>query len=1167
MSRDSFVHLHLHTEYSLLDGSIRMRELMKKAAEFEMPAVAMTDHGNLFGAIEFYQEAQRAGVKPIIGCEVYVAPGSHKDRPPSRRESAYHFTLLAENETGYRNLVKLVTAGHLDGFHYAPRIDKEMLAARSEGLIGLSGCLAGEINSAIQANNLEKAKHSAAEYRDILGAENFFVELHDHGMAEQKMCNVALVPIARDLGLGLIAANDVHFLRRSDHQAHDVMLCIGTGKMVQDESRMRYLPELYFKSPTEMRQLFRDFPEAITNTLHVGERCHLELEFGRSKYPEYPAPAGKTREEYLRDLCYQGLRARYGERAAADSELTRRLEYELGVLEKTGFVSYLLIVWDFIHFAKEKGIPVGPGRGSAAGSIVAFVLGITDIDPLQFGLIFERFLNPDRVSPPDIDVDFCESRRGEVLEYVRQKYGERRVAQIITFGKLKAKSVVRDVARVLGWSYGDADRIAKMIPNELNITLDAAATKNAELKRAIATEPQTKQLFEYAKTLEGRSRNSGVHAAGVVIADRDLSDYIPLCRDVKGNDVVSQYAMGPLNDLGLLKMDFLGLKTLTVIEDTLALIRKRDADFSLKNIPLDDVSTFALYNRGETIGLFQMESGGMTSLSKQFDVKKLDDIIALIALYRPGPMELIPEYVKAKKGITPIKYLHPLLKDICADTYGVMIYQEQVMAAASKLAGYSLAQADLLRRAMGKKDKEKMAKERKNFIEGCARTNQIPEKKANAIFDLLEKFAGYGFNKSHSAAYGVISYQTGYLKAHYPVEFMAGLLSNEINNTDKISVFVAECKRMGISILPPDLNKSGLKFTPEGSACVPLAESQNASEDARATMAIRYGLAAIKNVGEAAMAIAIRERNERGEFSSLEDFCSRLDSRVANRKMLENLIKAGAFDFTGRDRAELFACIDESLNASAIAQRDRAAGQVSLFDEETHAATVARRQPIKPWNEHEKLSFEKELLGFYVSGHPLDAYAAVFAAKNYRPIASLGELEDRAQFRIGGAIVEVEKKFTKKEGKPFAVVRLEDLMDTLEVVVWNEVYLKVTEILVPGRVVELKATLDRRDEMVRATAVEIKLLAAATPNGATAKSEDQISVVRLRFSSATTGEELRQVRNILISSPGRHPVQLLFDRGNGSSLQLDAGTEFRVDFTTDLAKKLAPWLRASDTNS
>src|SRR5947207_1483294 len=860
MSRDSFVHLHLHTEYSLLDGSIRMKELMKKAAEFNMPAVAMTDHGNLFGAIEFYQEAQRVGVKPIIGCEVYVAPRAHNDRPPSRRESADHFTLLAENETGYLNLVKLVTAAHMDGFHYAPRIDKEMLALRSEGLIGLSGCLAGEIKSAIQSNNIEKAKQSAAEYREIGGAENFFIELHDHGMEEQKMCNIALVQIARDLGVGLVAANDVHFLRRSDHQAHDVMRGISTGKMVQDETRMRYVPELYFKSPDEMREVFRDFPQAIENTLKIGERCHLDLEFGRSKYPEYPVPAGKTREGYLRELCYQGLRARYGERAMSDSELTRRLEYELGVLEKTGFVSYLLIVWDFIHFAKEKGIPVGPGRGSAAGSIVAFALGITDIDPLQFGLIFERFLNPDRVSPPDIDVDFCEARRGEVLEYVRQKYGERRVAQIITFGKLKAKSVVRDVGRVLGWSYRDADRIAKMIPNELNITLNSAVERNPELKRAVATEPQTKQLMEYATALEGLSRNAGVHAAGVVIADRDLSDYIPLCRDVKGNDVISQYAMGPLNDLGLLKMDFLGLKTLTVIEDTLALIHKREPTFLLKNIPLDDPAAFALYNRGETIGLFQMESGGMTSLSKQFDVKKLDDIIALVALYRPGPMELIPEYVKAKKGITPIKYLHPLLEDICADTYGVMIYQEQVMAAGSKLAGYSLAQADLLRRAMGKKDKEKMAKERKNFIEGCARTNKIPEKKANAIFDLLEKFAGYGFNKSHSAAYGVISYQTAYLKAYYPVEFLAGLLSNEINNTEKISVFVGECKRMGICILPPDINKSGLKFMPETVAGIDNAGTGITDPGYKA---IRYGLAAIKHVGETAMESVIRDREEK----------------------------------------------------------------------------------------------------------------------------------------------------------------------------------------------------------------------------------------------------------------------------------------------------------------
>ena len=1165
MPRDSFVHLHLHTEYSLLDGAIRMKELMKQAAEFKMPAVAITDHGNLFGAIEFYQEATRAGVKPIIGCEAYIAPGSHKDRPGSRRDAAYHFTLLAENETGYRNLVKLLTAAHLDGFHYAPRIDKELLAAHSAGLIGLSGCLAGEINSAIQANNLEKAKQSAAEYRDILGPENFFMELHDHGIEAQHKCNRALLQIARDIGVGLVAANDVHFLRRSDHEAHDVMLCIGTGKMVQDENRMRYVPELYFKSPAEMREVFRDFPEAITNTLEIGERCHVDLEFGRSKYPEYPVPAGKIREGYLRELCYQGLQGRYGERATSDAELIKRLDYELGVLERTGFVSYLLIVWDFIRFAKEKGIPVGPGRGSAAGSMVAYVLGITDIDPLQFGLIFERFLNPDRVSPPDIDVDFCEARRGEVLEYVRQKYGERRVAQIITFGKLKAKSVVRDVGRVMGLSYLAADRIAKMIPNELNITLDSAVEKNPELKRAVATEPSTRQLFDYAKILEGLSRNAGVHAAGVVIADRDLSDYIPLCRDVKGNDVISQYPMGPLNDLGLLKMDFLGLKTLTVIEDTLALIHKRDPGFSLNNIPPDDPAAFALYNRGETIGLFQMESGGMTSLSKQFDVKKLDDIIALIALYRPGPMELIPEYVKAKKGITPIKYLHPLLEDICADTYGVMIYQEQVMAAASKLAGYSLAQADLLRRAMGKKDKEKMAKERQNFIEGCARTNKIPEKKANAIFDLLEKFAGYGFNKSHSAAYGVISYQTAYLKAHYPVEFMAGLLSNEINNTDKISVFVGDCKRMGISILPPDVNKSGLKFIPETTVPTRRDDCRTQEDDAgRAPLqqnAIRYGLAAIKHVGESVMAAAIRERERGGDFSSLQDFCSRLDSRVANRKMLESLIKAGAFDFLGRERAELFACIDEALSASAAAYRDRIAGQVSLFDEAT-APTTSRRKSINPWSEHEKLAYEKELLGFYVSGHPLDAYIDLFAAKNYRPIGSLGELDDRAPFKIAGAIVEVERKFTRREGKPFAVVWVEDLNDMLEVVVWNEVYVKISNALAAGRVVEIRGTLDKREDALRATAQEIKMLVPGKTNGANegATNTCQEPAVLLQFSPATTGDELREVREILASSPGRRPVQLLFDRTNGNSLRLDAGTEFRINLTRDLEAKLARWL-------
>src|SRR3954454_5658593 len=813
MPRDSFVHLHLHTEYSLLDGAIRTKELMKKAASLEMPAVAITDHGNLYGAIEFHKAAKEAGIKPIIGCEAYMAPGSITDRPNNQRDAAYHFTLLAKDETGYRNLVKLISTAHLDGMHYKPRIDKELLAAHAQGLIGMSACLKGEINMAIQSDNMPKARQSAAEFRDILGAENFFLELHDHGIEAQQKCNRMLPQLAKEFGVGLVAANDVHFLERSHHDAHDVMICIGTGKMVHDERRMRYVPELYFKSADEMRELFRDFPEAITNTLEIAERCNLELEFGKSKYPEYPVPEGKTREAYLRELCYKGLHERYGDRV--DSELIKRLDYELDILERTGFVSYFLIVWDFIDFAKQRGIPVGPGRGSAAGSMVAYVLGITDVDPLQFNLLFERFLNPERVSPPDIDVDFCESRRSEVLEYVRQKYGERRVSQIITFGKLKAKSVVRDVGRVMGLSYGDADRIAKMIPNELNITLESAIEKNSDLKRAITTEPATRQLWDYALVLEGISRNAGVHAAGVVIGDRDLSDYVPLCRDTRGSDVISQFAMGPLNDLGLLKMDFLGLKTLTVIEDTLQLIRKREPDFDIKRIPLDDAKAFDLYNRGETIGLFQMESGGMTSTAKQFDVRKMDDIIALIALYRPGPMDLIGDYIKRKKGLTKIRYEHPLLQEICSDTYGVMIYQEQVMVAASKLAGYSLAQGDLLRRAMGKKDKEKMANERKNFIEGCARTNNIPERKANAVFDLLEKFAGYGFNKSHSAAYGVVSYHTAYLKAHYPVEFMAGLLSNEINNTEKISLFVAECKRMGISILPPDVNKSSLKFVPE----------------------------------------------------------------------------------------------------------------------------------------------------------------------------------------------------------------------------------------------------------------------------------------------------------------------------------------------------------------
>src|SRR5438270_525307 len=1166
MPSDSFVHLHLHTEYSFLDGAVRMRELMKKAKEFGMPAVAITDHGNLHGAIEFYQEAKKAGIKPIMSCEASMAPGVIKERPTNQRDAAYHFTLLVKDEVGYRNLMKLISAAHLDGFHYKPRIDKELLAKHSAGLIGLSGCLKGEINMAIQSDNLAKARQSVAEFRDILGAENFFLEMHDHGIEVQHKCNQMVPRLDEEVGLGLVAANDVHFLERSHHETHDVMVCIGTGKMVHDERRMRYPAELYFKSADEMRALFPDHPEAITNTIAIADRINLELEFGVSKYPEYPVPEGKTREAYLRELCYKGLHDRYGERAGTDSELIKRLDYEVDILERTGFVSYFLIVWDFIHFAKQRGIPVGPGRGSAAGSLVAYVLGITDIDPLQFGLIFERFLNPERVSPPDIDVDFCKDRRGEVLEYVRQKYGERRVSQIVTFNKMNAKSAVRDVGRVIGLSYGEADRLARMIPSgpgQQNISLTDSALANPELRRAIETEPATRQLWDHALLLEGRSRNFGVHAAGIVIGDRDLSEYVPLRRDPKEKEVITQYPMGPLNDLGLLKMDFLGLRTLTVLHDAEELIRQRVPDFSLAQVPLDDPATFALLNRAETIGIFQLE-GGMTGFCKQFDFKSIDDIIALSALYRPGPMDLIPDYIKRKKGLAKIRYEHPLLEEVCADTYGVMIYQEQVMAAASRLAGYSLGQADLLRRAMGKKDKQKMAKERANFIAGCARTNNIPEKKANAIFDLLEKFAGYGFNKSHSAAYGLISYQTAYLKANYPVEFMAGLLSNEINNTDKISTFVGECKRMGIPILPPDVNRSSLKFTPEMWEGPLRPDTDRGAKAAPTLGAIRYGLAAIKNVGEGAMELAIKEREAGGEFASLEDFCKRLDSRVANRKILENLIRCGAFDFLGRERAELFACVDESMGAAAASQKDRASGQVSLFDDMPPPASKPIAHRVIPWTEHEKMSYEKELLGFYVTGHPLDAYANVLAEGKYQTIASLNELADRASFKIAGAIVQVEKKFTKKEGKPFAVVFLEDLTATLEVMLWNEVYTTVADALVLGRVLAVQGTLDRRDDSLRAVAQRAKIMTptsspARLPNESNGNghSEKELPLV-LSFASGTTGEELRQVQTILAGSPGTRSVRLMLCRADGGFVQMDASLQ--INLTPELREKLGPWL-------
>jgi len=1152
MGQIPFVHLHVHSEYSLLDGAIRMDNLVRKAVEFGMPAVALTDHGNLFGAVEFYQAAEKASVKPIIGCEIYVAPGSMHEKKTSNggKDAAYHMTLLASDEVGYSNLVKLSTAAHLDGFYYKPRVDRELLAAHSSGLIALSGCLKGEINMALSAGQPGSALETAAAYRDIFGKNNFFIELSDHGIDQQRRNRAELIRIASDLSLGLVATNDVHFLERSHHEAHDVMICIGTGAMIHDEKRMRYVPELYFKSGEEMASLFVDQPEAITNTLDIAERCHAKFEFGKSKYPDYIPPQGKTREGYLRELCEEGLRHRYGERAGSDPELRNRFEYELSILSKTGFTSYFLIVWDFINYAKSRGIPVGPGRGSAAGSVIAYVLGITDLDPLRYGLLFERFLNPDRISPPDIDVDFCQNRRGEVIEYVREKYGKMAVSQIITFGTLGAKSVIRDVGRVLGWSYSDADRIARMIPNELNITLTAqikdgkqepgAIDKNPDLKKAVEEEESTAQLWGYATLLEGLSRNSGVHAAGVVIADRDLSDYIPLTRANDGN-IVSQYSMAPLTDLGLLKMDFLGLKTLTVIDDAVKLIRRHTPSFDISKIQMDDAASFALLNRGETIGVFQMESGGMTATAKRFQIEHFTDIIALIALYRPGPMQFIDEYVERKKGRRKIEYAHPLLEKICSETYGIIVYQEQVQQAASALAGYSLGQADLLRRAMGKKDMVKMAKERAVFVEGCARVNKIPEKQANAIFDFIQKFAEYGFNKSHSAAYGLISYQTAFLKANYPVEFMAGLLGNEINNTDKISIFVGECARMGITILPPDVNRSALTFLPE---------------ELPGGRAIRFGLAAIKNVGEAAMASAIAERESNGPYKSLEDFCSRLDSRTVNKKILESLVRCGAFDWEGRHRATLDASIERAIGSAVSVQRDRASGQVSLFGSGDLPAfkpekNLTSEGMIAHWSRSEQLAHEKELLGFYVTGHPLDDYRGNLESGSYGLIAEAQAMTEPGSLKLAGLLVTLEKKFTKKDGRPFGIMTLEDDSGTLEMTAWDEAFSKHEALLKPGTVVSCSVKVVPRDGAVRATATDFRSLIPKP-----SKKPLRLRLDRNRISF----DDLHAITSAIRKHRGKRFFILEIITPSGTIFPLQLGEDFKIGDEMALRTELAPWL-------
>ncbi len=1117
-----------------------------------------------------------------------------------------HLTLLVENAVGYRNLMKLVSRAHIEGFYYKPRVDKEVLAEHAEGLICLSGCINGEINQLIQREDLDGARRSVGEFLDIFGRERFYLEMQDHGFESQELCNRQLVEFGKEFDLPLVATNDVHFLNKSDHEAHDIMICLGTGAMQMDENRMRYSPEVYLKTPREMARLFRHYPEALRNTVEIANRCELEIHLDATsseKYPQFDSPDGSPREEFFRKICLEGLRKRYGEGAEQNEELRNRLDYEIGVMEKMGFISYFLITWDFVKWAKDNGIPVGPGRGSAAGSLVSYVLEITDLCPMRFGLIFERFLNPERVSPPDVDIDFCPTRRHEVIDYVRRKYGEESVSHIITFGTFGAKGVVRDVARVMSLSFSEGDRISKMIPSDLGTTLADARSKNPDLKAELEANPTTAQLWKYAQFLEGMTRNTGVHAAGVVIADTALSDHVPLGRSKEG-DAVTQYAMGPLTDVGMLKMDFLGLKNLTVIKDTIDLVQQREPDFDLYADDLRNEEAFALLNRGETIGVFQLESGGMMNLCRQFDVNRIEDIIALIALYRPGPMDLIPDFIARKKGKKKVKYLHPLLEEASKETYGILIYQEQVQRAANLLAGYSLGEADLLRRAMGKKKKEVMVEQRTKFVAGCAKVNNIREAKANEIFDLLENFAGYGFNKSHSAAYGLISYQTAYLKANYPVEFMAALLSNEINNTDKISVFVAECQRMGIEILAPDVNHSALKFKPE--------------ERADGARAIRYGLAAVKNVGTAAMEAAIQNRERDGRFQSLEDFATRLDSKTVNRKILENLIKAGAFDFTGERRDELYSRVGQVLSSSSAIQKDRETGQASLFDmNELMSAAPVRKLPDEErveWNQREYLTYEKDLLGFYVTGHPLDEYRETVAAGDYRNLAELPGLKPTGKklYSFAGLVGEVTLKYTKRDGKPFAILIFEDFFGQTEAMVWSETYMKTRDLLVAGTPIVLKAKVekDSRTEENRLIAEDIKRLvpepkapasdrvrygdSRQTGSGhaagvALVREEAESGLVSLRpaeregeaemawrgggngetpsrpvklsiDSERDTASVFQQIKDVAIRHPGERPLHFQIRRYNGDNITLVADDRYRVGDSFEADRAVQNWI-------
>ncbi len=1057
----SFVHLHVHTEYSLLDGSNKIKEYVSRVKELGMNSAAITDHGVMYGIIDFYRAAREAGINPILGCEVYVAPGSRFDRELGNSDDRYyHLVLLAENQKGYENLTKIVSKGFVEGYYYKPRVDMEVLKEYHEGIIALSACLAGEVQKFLLRGMYEEAKAAAYRHLEIFGEGNYFLELQDHGMQEQAHVNPQLLRLSKETGIPLVATNDVHYTRAEDEMAHDILLCLQTGKKLSDENRMRYEGgQYYVKSENEMKALFPYALEALENTQKIADRCHVEIEFGVTKLPKYDVPEGYTSWEYLNYLCREGLVKHYGN---PTKEMEERLTYELSVIHKMGYVDYFLIVWDFIKYAKDNGIMVGPGRGSAAGSIVSYCLGITNIDPLRYQLLFERFLNPERVSMPDIDVDFCFERRQEVIDYVVRKYGADRVSQIVTFGTLQARGVIRDVARVMDLPYAFADGISKMIPKELNITLQGALEKNPELRTLYEVDPQVKELIDMAKQLEGLPRHASMHAAGVVISQKSVDEYVPLSRGSDGS-ITTQFTMTTLEQLGLLKMDFLGLRTLTVIRDALALIEKSCGKrIDIDHIPHDDKKVLASIGTGKTDGVFQLESGGMKGFMKELKPQSLEDIIAGISLYRPGPMDFIPRYIEGKNHPESITYACPQLEPILAPTYGCIVYQEQVMQIVRDLAGYTLGRSDLVRRAMSKKKADVMARERQNFVygnedegvPGCI-AQGISAEVANHIFDEMTDFAKYAFNKSHAAAYAVVAYQTAYLKYYHPVEFMAALMTSVIDNPGKVAEYIYTCRQMGITILPPDINHGEGSFSVENGC-------------------IRYGLAAIKSIGRPVIEGIVKEREEGGEFQNLKDFISRLSGKEVNKRTIESFIKAGALDGLGGNRKQFMLAYIRILDQVNKERKYSMTGQMTLFDMVSEEQKQEFDIPLPPVDEYEKetrLAFEKEVLGIYVSGHPMEEYEELWRRQisattlDFQLDDETGEtkVHDKAQEIIGGMVTGVTIKYTKTN-KTMAFLTIEDLLGTVEVVVFPREYEKYRQYLEEDRKLFIRGRVSEEDD-------------------------------------------------------------------------------------------------------